>query len=370
MKFMLVGPTYPFRGGIAHHTTRLYHALKARHAVDFVTFRRQYPRWLFPGRTDRDPSAAPAETIAVAMLDPLNPLTWWHTASHIRKDPPDALILPWWVSYWAPSFAIIAYRVRRAGTRVIFICHNVLPHEPRPGEWMLSWVALGQGDGFVIQSREDGARVSQLAPRTHIKYVPHPIYSQSSAANVPRDLRAGKLPRLLFFGFVRSYKGLQVLLEAMPLILEQKPVRLTVAGEFWDKRERYERQICDLKIQQSVSLLDRYVSDEELSMLFAQVDLVVLPYLSATASGALGMAVGHGVPVVVSDVGDLGQIVNDHAIGGVAVHGDKHSLAQTVLNCLEPEQLARYRRNVAQMQAGAESSWQRLVDAIEMLATE
>lgn len=374
MRFGLVGPTYPFRGGIAHHTTRLYHALKVRHAVDFVTFRRQYPRWLFPGKTDRDPSRVSAESIATPLLDPLNPLTWRQTASRVKAMRPDALIIPWWVAFWAPAFATIGFLVKRAGARLIFVCHNLTAHEARPGEEWLTRLALGQGDGLVIQSVEEGAMASKFAPRARVQYVPHPIYGRESGIAHPPLSTTGEgrgednTPCLLFFGFVRPYKGLRVLFEALPLVLAQKPVRLIVAGEFWEDHAEYERLIRVLNLSQSVSLIDRYIPDEDLGALFAQADLVVLPYVSVTSSAALGMVVGQGVPVVVSDVGDLGTTVRENDIGGVAAPGDKAALARTILECLEPERLARYRRNVARMCKGAEQSWKRLVEAIEMLA--
>lgn len=369
MRVALVGPTYPFRGGIAHHTTRLYYALKTRHTVEFVTFHRQYPRGLFPGKTDRDPSCAPAEPIATRLLDPLNPLTWWQTASHIKGQHPDALIIPWWVAFWAPAFATIGFLVKRAGARLIFICHNLVAHEAYVGERWLTRLALGQSDGLIIQSVEDGARASRFAPRARVQYVPHPIYGQNSAArDVASGSHADRIPCLLFFGFVRSYKGLRVLLEALPLVLEQKPMRLIVAGEFWEDRAEYERLVCALNLSQSVRLFDRYIADEDLGALFAQADLAILPYVSVTSSAVLGMVVGQGIPVVVSDIGDLGTIVRENDIGGVAAPGDHVSLARAILECLVPEQLAHYQRNVARMREGTEQSWERLVEAIEILA--
>lgn len=369
MRLALVGPTYPFRGGIAHHTTRLYYALKTRHTVEFVTFHRQYPRWLFPGRTDRDPSRAPAAPIAAPLLDPLNPITWWQTASYIKEQHPDALIMPWWVAFWAPAFATIGFLVKRSGTRLIFVCHNLVAHEARPGEEWLTRLALGQSDGFVIQSVEDGAMVSKFAPRARIQYVPHPIYAEENARrDVPSERRADQIPCLLFFGFVRPYKGLRVLLEALLRVLEQKPVHLIVAGEFWGDRREYERRIRELNIEQAVTLLDRYIPNEELGALFAQADLAILPYVSVTSSAVLGMVVGQSIPVVVSEVGDLGTLVRENEIGQIAAPGDPTSLARAILNCLEPAQLTRYRRNVARMREDAALSWERLVEAIETLA--
>lgn len=368
MKITLVGPTYPYRGGIAHHTTCLYHALRVKHTLDFIGFRRQYPQRLFPGRSDQDPSQPPIDVVVTPLLDPLNPLTWRRTASRVRFMHADVLIFPWWEPFWAIPFATIAYLVKRVGVRVLFVCHNVTPHETRPGALLLSRLALRQGDGFVIQSIEDGSRLTELVPHAKFRYAPHPIYAQFGGINEPhRDAPLGEIPCLLFFGFVRPYKGLKILIESMPLILKQRSVRLIVAGEFWGNRESYERLIHDLGIQQSVTLIDRYIPDEQVDSFFTQADLVILPYLTVTTSAILGLAIGHGVPVVVSDIRDLAEIVNVEAIGGVAVRGDKHSLAETILKCLEPEPFALYRYNVARLQMSAAQSWERLVDAIEAL---
>ncbi len=302
------------------------------------------------------------------MLDPLNPLTWIATASHIRSLHPDALIVPWWEPYWAPSFASMAWLVRRAGVRVVFVCHNLQPHEPRIGAGILSRMALRQGDGYVVQSADDEQKIKALVSRARIQYVPHPIYPQGDANPIAHAVRREGTAELLFFGFVRPYKGLRVLLDALPAVLEAKPVHLTVAGEFWEKPGIYEQMIRDLGIQRAVTLLDRYLPDEELSALFAQGDLVVLPYTSVTSSAALGLAIGHGVPVVVSDVGDLGKIVRQHSVGDVAEPGNSKALASAIMDCLEPSRLDCFRRNADLMRRSADLGWQRLVDAIEELA--
>ncbi len=368
MRFVLVGPTYPFRGGIAHHTTRLYDALRSKHSIEFITFRRQYPRWLFPGKTDLEPDPPFRLPIAIPMLDSLNPLTWFATASHVRSLHPDALIIPWWEAYWGPSFATIAGLIKRAGARIIFVCHNFEPHEPRICARILTRIALRQGHGFVVQSAGDEARIAELVPRAIVKYVPHPIYTSSHRTVQTHLTRQDDTAHLFFFGFVRPYKGLRVLIEALPHVLENKPVHLTVAGEFWENRREYERRIRALGIERAVTLIDRYVPDEELDELFARTDLVVLPYVSVTTSAAVGRALGNAVPVVVSDVGDLGNIVRENLIGGVAEPSNPVSLARTIIECLEPSKLECYRKNAQAMRESAAQSWERLVTAIEELA--
>jgi glycosyltransferase involved in cell wall biosynthesis len=369
MKLVLLGPAHPYRGGIAHHTTRLYSALCLRHTVEFVTFQRQYPRWLFPGRTDKDPGLSSHPVNTIALLDPLNPLSWYQTASHIVAQHPAALIVPWWSVYWALPVATAAHRVRQAGVRVIFVCHNVVSHEPRRGERILTRLVLSQGDGYVTQSREDEKRIAHLGLFAPSQYVPHPIYGRPETPLEPElQLDNKSESRLLFFGLVRAYKGLGVLLKALPTVLAHRCVRLIVAGEFWESRVHYEQLIAELGIAASVELYDRYVPDDEAQALFSRTDLAILPYISTTASGVLSTAIGYGVPVVVSEVGDLGAIVRDNGIGEVVPAGDHEALANAILSALAPARLMDYRRNAARLCENADASWMRLVDAIERLA--
>lgn len=369
MKCSLIGPTFPYRGGIAQHTTRLYQALREKHTVDLISFRRQYPRWLFPGRSDQDPSQRNDSFPVERLLDPINPFTWFSTAAHIGACHSEALIMPWWESYWALPVATIARLVRRSGARVVYVCHNLEPHERRLGAGFLTHLALSQGDGFVVQSTNDVSRLEKILPRARVSYVPHPIYSAAGAA-AKLVRKPDEIAELLFFGFVRPYKGLKVLMNALPMVLKRLPVHLTVAGEFWESREQYEREIRELEIQDSVTLIDRYVPDEELAALFNRTDLVVLPYVSVTTSAALGLAIGNGVPVVVSDIGDLGKIVRENAVGAVAECGNPSALASAIIDALEPSRLDSFRRNVDAMRQSADDGWATLVHAIEELAAQ
>jgi glycosyltransferase involved in cell wall biosynthesis len=372
--FSVVGPTYPYRGGIAHHTTLLVRHLRERHQVKFYSFQSQYPRWLFPGRTDRDPSKVPLQETCEYLLSPLDPISWLRTAARVRADRPDALIMPWWVPFWAPAWAAVARlsRVRRSKA-VIFVCHNVLPHERRWWDRPLARAALASGTGFIVHSQQDERDLKALLPKARVCVAPLPTYrvpgnttmsppSAREAMGIPADQRT-----LLFFGFVRPYKGLDILLDALPIIRQQVPVHLLIVGEMWNDRERYVDQIEHLGMTPHVTVVDRYVANEELEGFFVAADVVVLPYRSATQSAVVQLAFGFGKPVITTNVGGLAEAVTDGVNGLMVQPGDSTALARSIV--------AYFQQNLGPaLTAGVKrqsdsSAWETLLAAVEELVS-
>ena len=277
MRFAVVGPTYPFRGGISHYNTLLCGHLGERHEVGLFTFRRQYPRWLFPGTSDRDPSQRSLVTPSMATLDPLSPLTWWLTAQHIAAFQPDLLILHWWVTYWALPFAVIAARVSRQGIPVLYLVHNVFPHEGKPRDRFLTRLALARTDRFIVMARSEEQRVLDLLPGATVYRAQLPsgigtAEARYSVSAVEARQQLGldpSTPVALFFGFVRAYKGLRYLLEAMPQVLAKVKMHLLVAGEFWEGREECQEIIDRFDLGNSVTVVDRYIRNEEIPVIFS-----------------------------------------------------------------------------------------------------
>jgi len=375
MKVALVGPVFPYRGGIAHHTAMLYRALVTReHQVLLYSFKRQYPRWLFPGRTDRDPSAPRLSAECEYTLDSLNPLTWWATARAIRTRRPDVLILQWWVPFFVPMWMLLAQVARRIGIKVLFICHNVLPHEQRSWDVWLTRKTLGLGDGFVVHSQEEKARLLVLLPGRRVEAMPLPVFDMLVDQTMARDEARQRLglpqeaPVLLFFGFVREYKGLRHLLEAVPAIRsELADVRLLVVGEFWQDKQSYLEQIERLGIGQSVTIVDQYVSNEEMPVYFAASDVAVLPYTHVTQSAVVQLAFGFGLPVITTRVGGLPEVVTEGETGLLVRPGDPALLADAVCHYFRYD-LGREMRAQVKV-ASQKPTWDALVHIIEEVAS-
>ena len=376
MRICLIGPTYPYRGGIAHYTTLLARHLRESGEYDvlLISFSRQYPGWLYRGRTDRDPSRRPVQTEAEYLLNPLNPLTWWRTLRRIEQWRPDVVVLPWWVPFWAPVWAVLGRGVRRlpGAPRLLFICHNVLPHEKGTlGQWLLPAVVrhtLAPGDGFIVHAQSSAERLEAILPEARFRVTPHPSYAalgrdreKALPVPVPQDR-----PLLLFAGFVRPYKGLDVLLEALPSVLARRSVHLLAAGEFWEDVEGYREQTAALGIADAVTLLDAYLPDEQLAACMAAADVVVLPYRSATQSGVVQLAFGYQRPVITSDVDGLREAVAHEQTGLLVPPEDPAALAAAI-NRFFDEDLGDAMRANIQAQAGR-FSWERLSAALLDLA--
>ncbi len=380
MKYVLIGPTYPYRGGISHYTTLLYQHLSAAHEVKLYSFKRQYPAFLFPGRTDQDPSRSPLRADCEYLLDPSNPLTWLVTFRRIREDRPDAVILQWWVPYWAPAFASLAYLVRRfsspsklggtEGGRVMFLCHNVFPHERSVVDRALVRLALSQGEFFIVQSEKDLRDLKRLLPQAPVRRTAHPIYealalSGATAAEEAKGRLKVEGHVLLFFGFVREYKGLKYLLKAMPQVLRRIDAHLLVVGEFWDDKSAYLDLIGELGIGQAVTIVDRYVPNEELGLYFSAADVVVLPYVDATQSGVAQLAYGFEKPVITTSVGGIPEVVEDGVTGLIIPPQDSDALAEAIVRYFEQGLGDGFTSNIrAQVREGA-FSWEGLVRIIE-----
>ncbi len=336
-RFCLIGPTYPYRGGIAHYTTLLAQHLRQEHEVLLLSFSRQYPSWLFPGKSDKDPSERPLQTEAHYPLDPLNPLTWRRTLRQIRQWQPDVVVIPWWHPYFAPVWLGLGWGIQRIKPRpkLLFICHNVRPHEQgQLSRLLLPGIlksVLGRADGFVVHSQADEAILQAYLPGAQVVVSPLPTYAAlggEPAAELPVALPSDR-PLLLFCGLVRPYKGLDVLLEALALL--KRPVHLLVAGEFWQGgRANYQEQIARLDLTDCVTIIDEYLPDELLAAYIDRANVVVLPYRSATQSAVVQAAFGRGKPVITTDVGGLAEAVADGRTGLVVPPENPRALAEAI----------------------------------------
>lgn len=370
MKIVIVGAAYPLRGGIAHHTALLFRSLSERHEVQVITFKRQYPSLLFPGKTQLDAGdmiRIPTEPL----IDSMNPLNWVAVARKIRHRKPDLLMFTYSLPFFGPCYGTIArIATRGTNTRVLFLCHNIVPHEKRFGDTAFTRYALSTGDCFIVQSEAVEHDLKLLLPRAVYRKVHHPVYSifgePTDKFLARQELRISDERVLLCFGYVRPYKGLAVMLDALPLITAELKVRLLIVGEFYDDKEKYLGQIRRLGIADHVTVVSDYVSNEKVGLYFSASDVVMLPYTSATQSGIAQIAYNFNKPVIATKVGGLAEVVKDGHTGFVVEPGNPAALAGAVLRFYR-----EHREGEFSMNAKSEKkhySWQAMTEAIESLA--
>ena len=370
MKINLIGPSYPFRGGISHYTTILFKNLKKKHQTKFYSFKRQYPWFLFPGKTDKDLSNVSLKDVDTQpILDSLNPFTWIRVAIKAINDKPDLTIFPWWVIFWVPQFITIIFILKIfSSTKILFICHNVVEHEASFIKKIFSKMVLSKGDFFIVHSNEEKKRLIDLIGERNITETFHPTYKEFNAEDIPKNKAKEKLGIkdkniILFFGFVREYKGLKYLIEAMPKILEELNVKLLIAGEFWEDKDEYLQLINDLNLKEKIIIVDDYIPNEEVPYYFYASDIVVLPYTSVTGSGLIQLAYGFNKPVIVSDIGAFSQIVIDKKTGFLVKQKNAKDIADAVINFYYNTDKEKMEENI--IIENKRFSWDVLVQKIE-----
>ena len=367
---VLVGPAYPYRGGIAHFLESMYEGLCRRgHRVSTVTFSRQYPNFLFPGATQYAEAASHVEHPTERLIDSVNPLSWFRTAGTIAEKNPDVVVFQYWLPFFAPAYGIIARRLKKRGIKVLSVVHNALPHEKRPGDRALSRYFLRSNDTLLVLSESVEHDLGMLGVRVPCRRVAHPVYQvfgdpiEKVEARRRLELPA-RAPVLLFFGFVRPYKGLRVLLEAMPPVLKHLPeARLIVAGECYDDASVYRNLVEKLGISQQVRLRLEYIPDEAIPALFSAADVVVQPYTSATQSGVAQIAFHFERPLIVTDVGALAETVPDGVAGLVVPPEDFEALAAAITRFFREGMEEKLKSGVREVRK--KYSWDQLFEALE-----
>jgi glycosyltransferase involved in cell wall biosynthesis len=374
MKITIVGTAHPLRGGIAHYNALLYRELVRHHEVEIVTFARQYPGFLFPGTSQIDGGGTgDFEVPSRVLVDSINPLNWVSVGRTIRRSKPDLLLFKYWLPFFGPCFGTIARTVKRGtGTRVVYICDNVIPHERRPGDRVFTKYAFGPADGFVVQSASVERDLHALIPGARSILVPHPVY-HGFGSRVPAEVARAAVgvtgkDVLLFFGYVRRYKGLGVLLDAMALLKHRLDLQLLVVGEFYDDERPYRDRIEALGIQDAVIVRSDYVPNDEVKNYFSAADAVVLPYSSATQSGIAQIAYNFDLPVIATTVGGLAEAVLDGETGVLVPPENPQALADGIMRFFTALDHEKLRARVAEEKK--RYSWEHLGAAIERLASE
>ena len=344
MKIVILGTAYPYRGGLAAFNERLASQfLQEGHEVEVLTFTLQYPSFLFPGKTQYSSEKAPDGLRIRRVLNSCNPLNWIRVGRQLKKSAPDLLIACYWMSFMAPAFGTVCRIARKnKHTRCVALVHNMLPHEPSMMDKLFSPYFVGAQHGFVALSESVVHDIEKLdkngVPKT---FSPHPIYDhygnrmskQDACAALGIDLEE---PYLLFFGLVRAYKGLDWLIEAMGILKKagKKLPILIIAGEFYEDEDKYLQQISRLGLKNNVIVKNEFVPDADLPKYFGAADLIVQPYKSATQSGVTQVAFHFEKPMLVTNVGGLGEIVHDGKMG-YAVAPNPQSIADAIADYFE-----------------------------------
>ncbi len=325
MKIIIVGTAYPYRGGLSAFNERLARQFVAEgHDVETYTFTLQYPDFLFPGKTQYSDGPAPDDLRIVRKVNSVNPFNWLRVGNEIRKKRPDLVVIKFWLPFMAPCLGSIARLARKnEHTRVVSILDNVIPHEKRFADKLFARYFIGSVDGFVAMSDAVMHDVELFDRKKPKAFCPHPLYDhfgeitdrQQAATRLGLDTG---MRYMLFFGFIRDYKGLDLLMHALAdKRFDKMNVRLIVAGEFYNNSEKYHRLEKELGLADKIIWRSDFIADDEVKHYFNVADIIVQPYKSATQSGVTQIAYHFEKPMLVTDVGGLAEIVPDGKVGYV-----------------------------------------------------
>ena len=335
MKIAILSCFYPYRGGISQFNACLYDELRKEHVVRAFNFKRQYPEFLFPGKTQfvtEDDEAVPVES--TSLLDTANPFTYISTYRAIRDWEPDVLIVRYWMSYFGPSLGYITRRMKKH-CKVISILDNVIPHEPHFFDEPLTKYFLKGSTGSVTLCEAVSKDLLNIQPDARYTVIQHPLYSHFGQ-KLPREIAEERLglehgkKNLLFFGLIRDYKGLDILLEAFRM-LPGYDWQLIIAGEPYGSFDKYQKIIDTIPKNERIRMSLKYIKDSEVTDYFSAADVAVLPYRSATQSGISSVAYHFEVPMIVTDVGGLKETIGDTGTGLVSPEISPEAICKEIL---------------------------------------
>ena len=323
MKIIILGTAWPYRGGLATFNERLARQFMSEgHEVEVWTFTLQYPSFLFPGKTQYTNEPAPKDLVIRRELNSCNPFNWIKVGKAVRKAAPDLLICCYWMSFFAPSYGLVSKMAQRNGkTKCVALVHNMIPHEPSILDKLFAPYFVKRQNGFVALSESVVKDIEAISHQHSAVSSPHPIYDHYGERMTKEEACKAlgldaKKDYMLFFGLVRAYKGLDLLLDAFEKVKDSLPnLQLIIAGEFYEDEDKYRTQIADLGLTERVIIRNEFVPDGDLRKYFGAADLIVQPYKTATQSGVTQVAFHFEKPMLVTNVGGLGEIVHDHKMG-------------------------------------------------------
>lgn len=375
MKVTILSTAYPYRGGIAVFTERLAKAFQDNQdQVRISTFTLQYPNFLFPGESQYSSSEEPQDLKIIPEVNSINPFNWIKMGFKIRKEKPDILILKYWIPFMAPCLGTISRIVRTNGhTKVIVIVDNIIPHEKRIGDDILNKYFINSVDGFIAMSSSVMKDLSIFDNKKKRILGVHPLYdnfgSSKSKEEALRSLDlSGNFSYILFFGIIRKYKGLDILLNALAdKNLDKKDLKLIIAGEFYEDDFLYHNLIQKHCLEKQVVLVTKFIPDKEVVNYFCAADMIVQPYKNATQSGVTQIAYHFEKPMLVTNVGGLEEIV-PNKIAGYVCSPDSSEIAEAIndfyINNREKEYIEGVKKEKTKY------SWQKMIENIYQLYSD
>jgi len=370
VKIVLVGPFPPFRGGISDLNAALADHLSKRHEIHAINFTTQYPKVLFPGKTQFKKGDSAQEVDSIRCLSSINPFSWRKTAYKIIDIEPDLVLFRFWLPFFAPAFSGVAKKIRKySDATIMAICDNIIPHEERLLDTRLTKRFFGFIDSFIVLSKKVENELLSFVPEAKYKYSPHPIYSifnnTLSKEQAKAELKLATKKVLLFFGLIREYKGLDILINAMEKIkTELEDYTLLIVGECYENENKYTELIKKAGITDNVKCHYSFIPDNEVGKYFSAADVVVLPYKTASQSGIVQIAYHFDTPVIVSNVGGLPEIV-DEGKTGYCVEPNSNAFAKAIKAFYEKDNISEMNSNISEYKS--QFSWDAMVKAIEKL---
>ncbi len=341
---VIIGPAHPLRGGLASYDERLAKEF-TKQGIDttIYTFSYQYPSFLFPGTTQYSTEPAPENILIKVKINSVNPFNWIAVGNELKKLKPDIIVVRYWLPFMGPCLGTILRRVKKnRHTKIICIADNIFPHEKRPGDKAFTKYFLKPIDGFITMSEKVLADLNQFAKDKPAQFVPHPLYdnfgekiSKEEARKVLEIKQDDKV--LLFFGFIRKYKGLDILLNAMKLLKQNSSIqniKLLIAGEFYEDEKNYHDLLSDPDIKDNLIIHTQFISDSMVKYYLCAADCVVQPYRNATQSGVTPLAYHFEIPMIVTNVGGLPSLVPDKKVGLIA-ESNAESIAKKIAEYFE-----------------------------------
>ena len=370
MKILIVGPAWPYRGGIADFDERIAREyIKKGDEVEIFTFTLQYPSFLFPGKTQYSPDPRPEDLDIKRKVNSINPFNWIKVGRELKKKNADLLIIKFWLPLMAPCFGTIARIVKGNGkTKVISILDNIIPHEHRPGDKILSKYFISSIDAFIAMSKSVYDDLKSLNDKKPCLLSPHPIYDNFGTA-VSREEAIGSLgldpsaKYMLFFGFIRDYKGLDILLKAIAdERIKNSDIKLIVAGEFYNNSETYFEMEKQLGLEGKIIWRTDFIADEQVKNYFCASDIIVQPYKTATQSGVTQIAYHFEKPMLVTNVGGLPEIVPNGKVG-YSVEPEAKVIADAINDFYSNGRYAEFVENIKEEKK--KYSWDRMLENVD-----